>query len=90
MQSSVKIEISLFGAFRKYSNAPLLLDVPNGATLQELKNRIRASLESHFPQFDQPSLIDDSALADEREVLRQGYICTRNASLALLPPVCGG
>lgn len=85
MQSSVKIEVNLFGAFRKFSDdAPLRLDVPNGAPLAELKDRIREAMPS------QSALIDESALADEREVLRPGYHCTRDASLALLPPVCGG
>lgn len=91
MQGSVRLEICLYGAFRAYvGDGPLILDVPVGLRPTEIKARIGQALQVRFPGFAQQRLIESSALADERTVLTNDHVLACDASLALLPPVCGG
>ena len=91
MQGSVKIEIQLFGAFRKFSSKnPMILHVPAGMNISEIRKKIRLELEQLNPGFNQNDLINESALADEEEVLAEDFVVSKETSLALLPPVCGG
>ncbi|MBN8531483.1 MAG: hypothetical protein J0L97_06440 [Alphaproteobacteria bacterium] len=87
----MNLTIDLFGAFRAYSaGAPLNLNVPPGITVSEVKKRIGEALLSRHSGFDRHSLVAESALADEKQVLAEDDVVTRDVSLALLPPVCGG
>lgn len=91
MASGVILHVSLYGAFRPYSDgSPLALSMPKGASLTDIRKQIGMTLQAKFPSFAQHGLIDESALADEKEILREDYTVTRDANLALLPPVCGG
>lgn len=91
MQSGIKIEVALFGAFRKFSDKnPLVLYVPEGASLGDVKKSIGRELSLYSPAFNQHTLIEESALADEKEVLTEDFVIRKEASLAILPPVCGG
>jgi len=91
MQSGIDVEISLFGAFRKFDNGrPFILTVPLGAGLHEIRQALGAELAKRYPEFTQQTLIAESALADEQEILRDDYRLKHGAKLAILPPVCGG
>jgi molybdopterin synthase sulfur carrier subunit len=91
MQSGIKVEISLFGAFRKFDNGrPFVLIVPQSADLSTIRQELGAELANRYPEFNQHTLINESALADERAILREDYRVERDTRLAILPPVCGG
>lgn len=83
MSGSVTLTVSLFGAFRAQGGKPVTLTLPKGATLLEARRALKAALDNH-------PLIDDSALADEKQVLPEDAVFERDAELAILPPVCGG
>lgn len=91
MSGSVTLSISLFGAFRPFSDgADIIVEVPHGATLSQVRQALTETLKHKNPGFNQEALITISALADEKEVLREHATFTRDAALAILPPVCGG
>lgn len=84
MSSSITLTVNLFGVFRGHENGkPLTLKLPQGATLSEARSAIKAMLNNH-------PLMDDSALADETQILSEDAVFERDTQLAILPPVCGG
>jgi molybdopterin converting factor small subunit len=91
MQSSLKVEINLFGMLSKYGEGdPLVIIVPSGANMKEVLQALKAELSSRFSDFNAHKVLDASVLADEKEVLKHDHILNQNVSLAILPPVCGG
>lgn len=91
MQSCINVEITLFGSFRKFDNGtPVILNLPQGTNLNTIRNGLLAELTKRYPDFNQQSLIDESALADEKQILDDSYIINQDVRLAILPPVCGG
>lgn len=83
MSGSITLTVNLFGAFRAWGSKPILLTLPHGANLAEARRALKAALNNH-------PLLDDSALADEKQVLPEDAVFERDAELAVLPPVCGG
>lgn len=83
MTETVTLTLRLFGALREHGES-VTVTVPKGASVAQVKAALHASLAAPEP------LIDDSALADEREVLPESAIFAQDAELAILPPVCGG
>lgn len=83
MSDSVTLTVSLFGALRANGGKPLTLQLPKGTTLTEARHALKAALNDH-------PLIDDSALADEKQVLPEDAVFEHDTELAILPPVCGG
>jgi len=91
MLNNITISIHLFGAFRIFlTDTPIVIQVPSGATLADVKNAIGKALVQICPTFDKYALINESALADETQVLQDDTTFTQDAKLAILPPVCGG
>ncbi|NJM09501.1 MAG: hypothetical protein HC883_00950 [Bdellovibrionaceae bacterium] len=86
-----EIEIRLFGAFRKYVPAGRIkLQIDRQYTALELKGKIQEALQAQIPDYTEQSLVFESALATEDEVLSEEAIVNEKCNLALLPPVCGG
>lgn len=84
MSGSITLTINLFGAFRGHENGkPLTLALPYGATLAEVRHALKAALNNH-------PLIDNSALADDTQILPEDAVFRHDTQLAILPPVCGG
>lgn len=91
MSGSIILTVKLFGAFRPYSkDGPLVLEVAQGVSCAEVKNYLKVALKKTWPEFDKQALVDESALADEMQVLSEDAKIDRNTALAILPPVCGG
>lgn len=87
----IKVEISLFGIFRKFDNGePLIMEVPQGSNLFKVRQSLRVELMKRYPDFNYQILIDESALANEYEILPIDYRLEKDLKLAILPPVCGG
>lgn len=83
MSGSVTLTVRLFGAFRAVGNEPVTLTLPRGATITEARRALKSALGNN-------PLIDDSALADETQILPENAVFERDTELAILPPVCGG
>lgn len=91
------IEIRLFGALKKFAEAGLLLlDVPQTCSIREIRELLKHRLSSEFPGVFKGELVDKAAFANEAGVFGEARVLgsdeqvAQTASLALLPPVCGG
>lgn len=87
--SKIKVEVKLFGAFRKYGSAPIMLEFSNAKTTAEVKSVLAEQLLKDFPEFDK-DLVHTSVLANEKSVLADHILIEQSCQLAVLPPVCGG
>lgn len=91
MVQNLKVEIALFGAFRKFETGqPLIVELPQDATLCDLRQALGAELSRRDPAFNQQALLDQSALADDHQILHNDWRLEQNTRLAILPPVSGG
>lgn len=91
MSGSITLTIHLFGAFRPYSDGqPMVVEVLQGVCVAEVKDHLKAVLRKIQPSFDRDALVDESALADDAQILSENAVLECDAELAILPPVCGG
>jgi molybdopterin converting factor small subunit len=90
----IEIEMSLFGAFRKFhsSKTPIALKLDSPATIDQVKIALSNRLKEMNADFGSngEQLVKDSALASESDVLLPNAIIAESCKLAILPPVCGG
>lgn len=90
----IEIEMSLFGAFRKFwkEQSPLLLRVNAPASVDQIKLALSNKLAELSNEFGKNSeqLIKDSAIASDTEVLLSTAVLNESCRLSILPPVCGG
>ena len=82
--NSITITMRLFGIFRKYGET-VSFPAPSGSSVQDVKSLLAAALK-----LEDASLINDSAIANDNEVVGADAVFTRDSQLAILPPVCGG
>lgn len=86
----MKIEVSLFGAFRDYEPGALVtLDVPAGARVADLRGMLAAHGRAHWPGFKE-GLLMRSAFASQSSVLGEQECLPENGPVVVLPPVGGG
>lgn len=90
MQSSINVEVGLFGAFREIGDAPILLSLPTGVEIRNVRQALHDAFTARKPDFKQHKLLDVSMFADEHTMLRDSHVLTQDASLVILPPVSGG
>lgn len=90
MNEPMMLSIRMFGAFRKYHQGTLSLSLPAGSTAAAVKHAIAAKLRQNNPNFADDDLISQSVLADNQRILNAEESINAPASLAILPPVCGG
>lgn len=91
MTNTLHLTLTLFGAFRQYTQgSSLSLDVPVGTTIVTLRPLLEQALRQRYPQFSNAGLINDSAVADANSILPEDTALTDGMTLAILPPVCGG
>ncbi len=86
-----KVEVRLFGAFRKYvpeGRIQVMLDEP--CSIPVFKTTLFSELQKVNPEFSDVNLVLESALADENFILTESSVIDATRQLALLPPVCGG
>jgi molybdopterin converting factor small subunit len=88
----MKTKVRMFGAFRKHMGDEVFIEFEQESNLSvpAIKEKISIALKEKNPQFNEDTLIADSALADESHVFQQTENIAPGGSLALLPPVCGG
>lgn len=86
----MKIELSLFGAFREYDlNPSISLEIPDNAVVADVRRALSAHGLAHWPAF-KDALLARSAFASETSVLRDGEPVPADGRMAVLPPVSGG
>ena len=90
MNAPIALSVRMFGAFKKYHPETLSLNLPVGSTAAEVKAAIATALRQSNPAFGNDDLIDKSVLADNQRILGNDERILASASLAILPPVCGG
>jgi len=87
----MKIQVQLFGAFRKYSTTgTVVVEVKNVKSVKELKQAIASKLKETHSDFKDDELLSLSALATDDEILPDNASISGKTSVAILPPVCGG
>ncbi len=87
----ITLSIHLFGVFRSVSSGvPLCIEVPAGASMVQVRQALKSAFKQSHPDFEADALVDESALANEQEILPEEMVFRQDTSLAILPPVCGG
>ena len=88
----IEIKVRLFGTFRKYKveGESILLNSKEPITVSGLKKLLEARFKEVIPNFSDSQLIEDSAIADESQVLSLHHVIQSSCTLLILPPVCGG
>lgn len=80
----MKIVIKHYGAFRK-DGSETALDISLPATV----SAIRAEMIAQRGE-DHRLLVEDSAFANNTDILPDEYVIEKECTLSILPPVCGG
>lgn len=84
MNKKIEITVRLFGAFRRYGER-IVLSAPSGSSIADIITLLSEKIE---PQ--DKVLLNDSAMANDNEIVGRDFILSENSELAILPPVCGG
>ncbi len=82
--SNIKISIKYFGAFRKYGSE-IDVSLERGCSVVMVKNALCEALNE-----GKDSLVHDSVLANDADILDDKYVFETDCQLSILPPVCGG
>jgi|AntRauTorcE11897_2_1112592.scaffolds.fasta_scaffold04508_8 molybdopterin converting factor small subunit len=82
--SSINISMKLFGAFRKYGES-VDVTIQGGSPVSVVKEELCTVLG-----HEAAGLIEDSVISNDETILPRDYIIEQDASLSILPPVCGG
>ncbi|MGP1665177.1 MAG: MoaD/ThiS family protein [Rhodanobacter sp.] len=86
----MKVEVSLFGAFRDYEpGALVVLDIPSGACVADLRSALVEHGRTHWVGFKE-GLLQRSAFASDACVLRNHEALPDGERIVVLPPVGGG
>jgi molybdopterin converting factor small subunit len=87
----MQIQVQLFGAFRDLEpSGRCQIEYQNGQTAEQIKVTIGESLHALNSKVDLNALLKVSAIGSEDKVYADDEIVGRFATLAILPPVCGG
>lgn len=82
--SIITLPIKCFGVFRQFGDK-LSVTVETGSSVQQIKEALAQQLgEQH------KTLIEESVLANDNDILPNAYIVQKEKTLSILPPVCGG
>jgi molybdopterin converting factor small subunit len=87
----IEIKVRFFGAFRNLGEeSGLTLAVPEGLRVSEFKVRLGEVLSERYGTRVDSRLLQESALANEAQVLGSNERIDGSCTVAILPPVCGG
>lgn len=86
----MRVSVRLFGAFRDLHDAEQVeLDIPEGGTLDDVRNALHAFGSAHWPAF-KPGLLQKSAFGSDDAFLHRHSPVPADGRLVVLPPVSGG
>lgn len=88
----IEIRFRYFGAFRNFLEKVQIpqLEFAHPVDISELKARLAVEFRKQLGNGTADTLIDDSAVATEEDILPLSYRVESSCTLMLLPPVCGG
>ena len=78
------VQVNYFGSFRKFGDH-ITLSMNNSNSIQDIKSALIVHLG---PQHK--DLVDESAMANETDILPGDFLIKGDVVLSILPPVCGG
>lgn len=84
MTEKITVTVRLFGAFREYGES-VTFQVAPAISVLDVKERLGKELG-----VKDTTLIHDSAIANDDEIIGNNAVLTQDSLLAILPPVCGG
>lgn len=92
MTSNDKLNISvqLFGAFRRAHSQPVALSIEKNTKIKEIKSALGNALRELNPEFNDMDLLNKSVLANNQRIYQDDDMISESATIAILPPVCGG
>lgn len=82
--STLDLSIKCFGVFRQFGDQ-LSLSIEPGSSVQQIKEALAQQLGKQHQ-----TLIEESVLANDNDILPNTYILQSETALSILPPVCGG
>ena len=86
----MRVEVSLFGAFREYEpSARVTLELAEGTRVADVRSALSAYGQAHWPGFND-GLLQRSAFASDTTILRDHESVPAGARMVVLPPVGGG
>jgi len=81
----INLEISLFYHLRqKAGKSPVFLSIPEGTSIQEVKN----ILEKEYPRLT--TQLDNVMILKGKEIILEEEILTEDAKISFLTPIGGG
>lgn len=80
----INYSIKCFGVFRQFGDQ-LNVGVTPGSSVQQIKAALAQQLGEQYK-----TLVEESVLANDNEILPNAYILQEETPLSILPPVCGG
>jgi len=90
MSQIVTHTIRMFGVFRNYHPSHMTLSIPDGSSVSAIKAAMAEQLRQHSPGLIENEWMDLSVLANDQRILGNDECLYGAATLAILPPVCGG
>ncbi len=85
----MNIKLDLYGAFRQFGKNNIVLDIPIGSTVPELRAHLCDYLEK-AGMIVEDQLIQASVFATDDKILSDADSIADFKTLCILPPVCGG
>lgn len=85
----MNIKLDLYGAFRQFGKCNIVLDVPLGTTVRELRVHLCDYLKKAGMAVED-QLIQASVFATDERILSDADSVGGLKALCILPPVCGG
>ncbi len=82
INSKINVKVKYYGAFRKFGD-DIEFSVPKESSIADIKAVIQDKLNAK-------SLVQSSVISNEDSILQDDYILNDDATLSILPPVCGG
>ncbi len=85
-----QVTLNLYGAFRQLGIGRLTLEVPEAATVLNLREALEEHLQKKSSVSIPYQLLQASVFASDKAVLNDEDSVDSSSSLSVFPPVCGG
>lgn len=85
----IRIDIALYGTFRRFSALEPLWIETEPTSVANIKSLLAERFCAHDTAFD-TGLLEVTRLASDHEILSDDRILDQSQTLALIPPVSGG
>lgn len=87
----MQIKIKFFGKSKELEpSGSLILNFDKNIFVGDLRDLLIKKLSVKSDQKTVTELINDCAIGNSEQVLRNDFLLSENQNLVILPPVCGG